>query len=161
MAIPSAVRAFESRRLLRFSLRLVLFCAAVSFCPASAHILSSLTATLQAEWSSAWHSHLLGLMEHLIRSLLHVFLNRNLGRPVFLWTLTSSPWRRSLGMRPASILLTWPIHLRRLSVRSALRLHMLSRSSTSVSGTLSYHLICSLRRRILTWKLLSFFSCLA
>ena len=54
VAIPATVRAFESGGL-------ALFCAAVSLRSASLHIVPSLTAILQDEWSSAWHSHVLGV----------------------------------------------------------------------------------------------------
>ena len=67
--------------------------------------------------SSALHSQSLVLILAALKSLRQTSLNRRRGRLVFLFPDTSSPYRRSLGMRHGLILFTCPSHLRRLSLR--------------------------------------------
>ena len=55
-----------------------------------------------ADWRSA------ELIEQSFRSHLQTSLKRRLGRPVGLAPVASSPNRRSLGIRPSSILQMWP-----------------------------------------------------
>jgi len=83
------------------------------------------------------------------------------GRPVGLLPQASSPYRRSLGMRPSGMRWTWPSQR---SLRCLSSVNMLSRPArdrTSVLGTSSCHDIPSMRRRLLMWKVFKRLSCLA
>ena len=71
----------------------------------------------------------------------HVFLAAKIfkarrGRAANREPSASSPYNRSLEMRPGSILLTFPSQRRHLSLRKAKMLLMLARSKTCVFGTL-------------------------
>ena len=88
-----------------------MFLASSSFCT------PCLIARRQARRSSAQLYHVLILMLHSFMSVLQRSLKRRRGRPVGHEPSASSPYRRFLGMRPGSILLTWPRQRRRLSLR--------------------------------------------
>lgn len=72
----------------------------------------------------------------------------------------SWPYSRRLGIRSSDIRDTWPHHLNWVRTRRASMPVILHFSSTDVSGTLSCHLMCSIWRRHLRWKLSSFWMCL-
>ena len=86
---------------------------------------------------------------------------RSCGRPVGLFPEASSPYRRSLGMRPSGMRWTWPIKqsLRCLSSVNMLGRH--ARDRTSVLGTLSCQDIPRMRQMLLMWKVFRRLSCLA
>ena len=86
---------------------------------------------------------------------------RNCGRPVRLLPVASSPYSKSLGMRPSGMRWTWPSQR---SLRCLSKVNMLgrpARDNTSVFGTLSCHEIPRMRRRLLIWKVFRRLSCLA
>ena len=76
-----------------------------------------LTTVRHVDRSSVLHSKSLILILTAFKSLWQTSLNRRRGRLVFLYSDASSPYRRSLGMRPGFILLTCPSHLKHLSLR--------------------------------------------
>ena len=75
------------------------------------------TAALQESLDSARLSHDWMSIDALFRSLLQVSLKRSLGRPLDLAPLESSPYSKSLGMRPSAIRRTWPNQRRRRWLR--------------------------------------------
>ena len=99
------------------SFRLLLLSKAAVVSASSANFAACLTVCLQDGRSSAMLSHELLSMLHRFMSLLQTSLKRSLGRPACREPSTSSPYKRSLGMRPGSILLTWPNQWSRLSQR--------------------------------------------
>ena len=107
------------------------------FLVSSAFCMPCLTARRQARWSSAQLSHVLILMLHSFMSFLQTSLKRRPVRPVSREPSASPPYRRSLGMRPGSILLTWPSQRRRLSLRMANMLFMLASKKDSALKTLT------------------------
>ena len=86
---------------------------------------------------------------------------RSCGLPVDLFPEASSPYRRSLGMRPSGMRWTWPNQRSLRCLSSVYMLGRPARDRTSVLGTLSCHDIPRMRRRILMWKVFSRLSCLA
>ena len=72
-------------------------------------------------------------------SLLQTSLKRSLGLPTGLDPDSSSPYNRSLGIRPSSIRCTWPSHLSLRCLRRANIEGISALSSTSFFETLSVH----------------------
>ena len=99
------------------SFRLLLLSKAAVVSASSANFAPCLTVCLQDGRSSAVLSHELLSMLHRFMSLLQTSLKRSLGRPACREPSASSPYKRSLGVRPGSILLTWPNQWSRLSQR--------------------------------------------
>ena len=67
------------------------------------------TSVLQADLSAALTSQLFWSIPHTSMSRLHASMKRRCGRPFSRLPVESSPYMRSLGMRPSSIrLCTWP-----------------------------------------------------
>ena len=143
------------------SFRLFLLSKVAVLNASSANFAPCLTVCLQDWRSSAMLSHKLLSMLHRFMSLLQTSLKRSLGRPACREPSTSSPYKRSLGMWPGSIFLTWPNQRSRLSQRMVYIDLMLAHSSTSVLLILSCHFMCRIPLSHLWWKLLGFFSCLA
>ena len=92
-------------------------------------------------------------------SLLQTSLKRSLGRPTGLDPDSSSPYSRSLGIRPSSIQCTWPSHLSLRCLRRVNIEGISALSSTSLLETLSVHEMERMRRRHLIWKVFKRFSC--
>ena len=121
------------------SFRLFLLYKAAVVNASSANFAPCLTVCLQDGRSSVMLSHELLSMLHRFMSLLQTSLKRSLGRPACHEPSASSPYKRSLGMRPGSILLTWPNQRSRLLQRMVYIDLMLAHSSTSVLLILSCH----------------------
>ena len=139
-------------------LRAALFSFRWSVRSCSACLVPQCTAALQESLDSARLSHDWMSIDALFRSLLQVSLKRSLGRPLDLAPLESSPYSKSLGMRPSAIRRTWPNQRRRRWLRSMKMDGSPARSSTTVFGILSCHRMLSMRLRQRRWKLFSLFS---
>ena len=74
----------------------------------------SFTVCFQASLSVAVTSQESVFLPNVSRSRLHMSLKRSWGRPVGLFPVTSSPYKRSFGMRPSFIRVTCPSHRMRL-----------------------------------------------
>ena len=92
-------------------------------------------------------------------SLLQTSLKRSLGLPTGLDPSSSSPYRRSLGIRPSSIRQTWPNYLSLRCLRRVYIEGIPALSSTALLETLSFHEMDRMRRRHLIWKVCKRFSC--
>ena len=88
---------------------------------------------------------------------------RSCGHPVGLFPVASSPYRRSVGMRPYGMRWTWRSQrsLRCLSSVNMLGRPALDRTSVLLLGTLSCHDIPRMRRMLVVWKVFRRLSCLA
>merc|ERR1711860_52221 len=115
---------------------------------------------LQAGLSEADCSHVSGSMWQSFSEAFRVSLYLSFGRPLFLLPSASSLYRSCLGMRLSSIRKTCPAHLSWALFKREKTLSAFAFSNTSVSGTLSSHLIRRMLRRHRMWKELSFFACL-
>ena len=116
---------------------LALFSVVASFLSFSLLFVPCLTRRRQVARSSAQASHVFVSMWHVFMSLLQTSLKRRRGLPTSRMPSNNLPYSRSLGMRPLSILLTWPSQRRRLSQMMAGMQFTFDHSSTSVLGTLS------------------------
>ena len=81
------------------------------------------------------------------RSRLHMSLKRSWGRPVGLFPVASSPYKRSFGMRPSFIHVTCPSHRMCLCFNRVYKLGIPAFSSTTLFVTLSCHVIPRIRLR--------------
>ena len=140
--------------------RFLLFSAKATFLVLSPIFTPDYTVERQEGRSSARSSQEETSILHCFMSFLQTSLKRRWGRPVGRVPLASSPYRRSFGIRPVSILYTWPSQRRRLSRKMVTMLFMPACCSTSMSGTLSCQRVCRMCRRHLRWKLCSLLSCL-
>ena len=146
--------------LIRSFLRVRLLVAAcVSF---SSPVLRCLvTAPLHCDRSAARFSQVSVSIPTAFMSRFKASRYRSCGRPLRLLPVASSPYSKSLGMRPSGMRWTWPSQR---SLRCLSKVDMLgrpARDKTSVFGTLSCHEIPRMRRRLLMWKVFRRFSCLA
>ena len=101
---------------------------------------------LQAGLSEADCSQVSGSMWQSFSDALRVSLNLSFGRPLFLLPSASSLYKSCLGRRLSSIRKTWPAHLSWHLFKREKTLSDFAVSSTSVSGILSSHLMCSMLR---------------
>ena len=98
---------------LSFAFLLVLLSSASSrnlFSPSSSAVVR---VCLQFDLSCASSSQSSKSISRALRSLLHTSLKRRWGRPAVLFPVAHSEQRMSLGIRPSTILQTWPSHLSR------------------------------------------------
>ena len=143
----------------RVNLRAALFFLWQSVRSCSACFVPDCTAAHQESRHSARLSHgWMPITEHFM-SLLQVSLYLSPGRPLDLAPDASSPYSRSLGMRPSSMRWMWPSYqmlhwLRRVKMMEGRPAHL----STLVMGTLSRRLILRMHLRHRRWNLFSFFS---
>ena len=91
-------------------------------------------------------------------SFLHTSLKRSLGLPIGLESDSSSPYSRSLGIRPSSIRYTWSSHLNLRCLNRANIDGILALMSTSLLETLSVHEMERMRRKHLIWRMFKRFS---
>ena len=91
-----------------------IFSSAFTRCVSSYCDNLSFTVCLHASLSVAVTSQESMFMPSAWRSRLHTSLKRSWGRPVGLFPVTSSPYKRSFGMRPSFIRVTCPSHRMRL-----------------------------------------------
>ena len=107
----------------------------------------SFTVCLQASLSVAVTSQESVFMPSVWKARLHMFLKRSWGRPVGLFSVASSPYKRSFGMRPSFISVTYPSHHMRLCFERVYKLGIPPFSSTTFFVTLSCHVIPRIRLR--------------
>ena len=139
------------RCLLR-SFRLFLFSKAAVVNASSVNFAPCLTVCLQDGRSSSMLSHEWLSMPHRFMSLWQTSLKHSLGRPAWCEPSASSPYKRSLGMRLGSILLTWPNQRSLLLQRMVyIDLMLAGRSTTSVLLILSCHVMCRIRLSHRLW----------
>ena len=83
------------------------------------------------------------------------------GCPVGLFPEASSPYRRSLGMRPSGMWWSWPSQWSLCCLRSVNMLNRPARDRTLVLGTLCCHNTPRMRQMLLMWKVFRRLSYLA
>ena len=79
------------------------------------------------------------------RSRLHTSLKRSWGRPVGLFSVVNSPYKRSFRMQPYSIHATCSSHRMRLCFKGVCKLSIPAFSSTALFVTMSCHVISRVR----------------
>ena len=124
-----------------------LFSSAFNSCVPSYCDNPTFTVCLQAYLSVAVTSQDSMFMPSAWRSCLHTSLKRSWGRPVGLFPVASSPYKRSFGMRPSFIRVTCPSHRVRLCFKRVYKLGIPAFSSTTLFATLSCYVIPTIRLR--------------
>ena len=87
-----------------------------------------------------------------LREDFRVSLNLFLGPPALLFPSVSSPKKSCLGRRWSGMRVTWPAQRSWFCISMVIMLGRPAFSSTSVSGTLSCHLMPRILRKHVVWK---------
>ena len=127
-----------------------LFSSAFTRCVSSYFDILSFTVCLQASLSVAVTSQESVFMPSAWKSRLRTSLKCSWGRPLGLFPVASSPYKRCFGMRPSFIRVTCPSHRMRLCFKRVCKLGIPAFSSITLIVTLSCHVIhrISLRQRM-------------
>ena len=110
-------------------------------CVSSYCVSPSFTVCLQASPSVAATSQEYEFMLSSWRSRLRIFLKRRWDRPVGIFSVASSPYKRSFGMRPSFIYVTCTSHRMRLCFKRVYKFGIPAFSSTTLFVTMSCHVI--------------------
>ena len=126
------------------------FSSAFNCCVSSYCDNPAFTLCLQASLSVALASHESVFMPSAWRSRLHTSMKRSWGRPVGLFPVASSPYKRSFGMRPSFIHVTCPSHRMRLWFKRVYRLGIPASLSVAVTSQESVFMPNAWRSRLYT-----------